>query len=350
MDTNINISTIKKYFSLNEEKLICLTRNKIVTHSHFIINEASICHKISKIPYFSNFFSILEDHDTLNISKMNNNIIEKLNLVDNQKYYLFKYLDKDSTDLIDLIYNSKSVKKLIFDLINSFQHILTALCILNNNNICFFNISPNKIIYRSDLKHKPLLSDFKFSINVNKINYNYFLPFLNGLTDFTFQPFEIHILFYLTNNNMITISYSLIDEFCEIFVENLTILNLFSENYKNAYKANCIETMKKYINLTKRNIIDDILNRNNKWDVYGISMIYLQIFGCINQVFSQKKSFISKIASELSKNIHPDSNKRMTLNQTLDVFNKYLNEENNWKIINEFDNSKLKQLFDEFSK
>jgi hypothetical protein len=149
---------------------------------------------------------------------------------------------------------------------------------------------------------------------------------------------------------MITISYSFIEEFCENFVENLSILKLFSENYKNAYKEQCIETMRKYINLSKNDIIDDILERNNKWDVYGISMLYMQIFGSISRVFSLKGTFISKITIELSKNLHPNSDKRMSLEETVASFNKLLNEQHDWSFVNQLDNSKLEQLFDEFSK
>ena len=92
------------------------------------------------------------------------------------------------------------------------------------------------------------------------------------------------------------------------------------------------------------------MERNKKWDVYGISMIYLQIFGCISRVFSLKGSFISKITLELSKNLHPNSDKRMSLEKTLESFNKLLNEEENWSFVNKLDNSKLEQLFDEFTK
>ena len=141
-----------------------------------------------------------------------------------------------------------------------------------------------------------------------------------------------------------------IDEFCENFLENLTILTLFSENYKKSYKEQCVEIMRKYINLPRKEIIEDILERNDKWDVYGISMLYLQIFGCISRVFSLKGTFISKITLELSKNLHPNSDKRMSLEETLNIFNKYLNEENNWSFVNKLDNSKLEQLFAEFAK
>ena len=326
MDTNINISTINKYFSRNKEKQTSNIRTKIVNYSHFSINEANICHKISKIPYYSNFFTILDDHEALNISQLNENILEKLNPTEDMKYYLFKYSDKNSDDFIDFIYNSKSIKKLIFDIINSFQHILYGLHILNDANICFFNLSPKNI------------------------DYTYISHILNKLEDFTFQPFEIHILYFFVHHHMVTISHSFIDDFCENFVENLNVLRLYSENYKKAYKEQCIETMKKYVNLQRKEIIDDILERNDKWDVYGVSMIYLQIFGCISRVFSLKGTFISKITLELSKNLHPNSDRRMTLEETLNIFNKYLNEENNWDFVNKLDNSKLEELFNDFAK
>lgn len=170
------------------------------------------------------------------------------------------------------------------------------------------------------------------------------------IEDFTYKPIELHILYYFVVHNISTISYSFIEEFCEEFIENVSILRLFSEDYKEKYKEQCMDSMKKYINRPTKDILDDILERNDKWDVYGISMIFIHIFGCISRVFSLKGTFISKITIELMRNLHPDSDKRMTLQETLDIFNTYLNEEMNWNFINHLDNNKLPQLFDEFSK
>jgi hypothetical protein len=108
--------------------------------------------------------------------------------------------------------------------------------------------------------------------------------------------------------------------------------------------------MKKYINHSKEEIIDDILERSDKWDVYGISIIYIQIFGCISRIFSLKGTFISIIILDLSKNIHPDSDNRMTLEETLYKFNMLLNEQENWDFINKLDNNKLNELFNELSR
>jgi hypothetical protein len=352
METNIDILNINKYFSRNREQHNnpLRVRTKIVNYSHFSINEANISYKISQIPYYSNFFSILDDYTVLNISQINENIIEKLNNTENMKYYLFKYCDVNSIDFIDFLYNSTSIKKLIFDIINAFQHLLYGLHLLNENNVCFFDISPKNIIFLENYREKPVLNNFKFSLQLNKLNYTYFSHILNKLEYFTYQPFEIHILFYFVKHHIVTVSHEFIEEFCENYVENLNILRLFSENYKKLYRTQCIETMQKYINLPRKQIIDDILERNNKWDVYGISMIFLLMFGCISRIFSLKVTFMSKIILELIKNLHPDSDKRMTLEETLNIFNKLLNEQEDWKFVNKLDNSKLCQLFDEFGK
>jgi hypothetical protein len=139
------------------------------------------------------------------------------------------------------------------------------------------------------------------------------------------------------------------EELSEYYVNNLHILKLFSENYRQSYKLQCVEFLKRYINIPIQNIINDLLKRNNKWDVFGISMLYIQIFGSISRVFSLKGIFISKITVELSRNLHPNSDKRYTLNETLNIFNKLLNEEEDWDFVNNLDNNKLIRLFDDFS-
>jgi hypothetical protein len=351
METNINILSLNKHFLHNKKDDSSNNyHNKIVNYSHFSINEANICHKIKKIPYYSNFFSILEDYEPLNISELNDDIIEKLKDVNDIQYYLFTYNDKGSYDFIDFLYNSTCIKKLIKDTINSFQHLLYGLHVLNDNNICFFDISSKNIIFLENYREKPVFSNFKFSLHQSNLHYTYISHILNKMDDFTYQPFEIHILYYFIKHKMITISYSFIEEFCEEYINNLTILSLFSENYKNLYKEQCIETMRKYINRPRKEILDDILERNEKWDVYGISILFIHIFGCISRIFSLKGTFISKITMELTKNIHPDSDKRMSLEDTLNMFNSHLNEQKDWSFVNNLDNNKLSLLFDEFSK
>lgn len=351
MEVDINILNINKHFYINKKhNTVTEYRNKIVNHTYFSVNEAKNCRKIKKIPYYSNFFSVLHEYESLNISKLNDDIIEKLKNVNNTEYYLFKYNDKNSIDFIDFLYNFTSIKKLILYNINTFKHLLQGLYLLNDNNICFFDISPKNIRFLSDYREKPVLSNFSFSLNLNKLDITNISYVLNKLEDFTYQPIEIHIIYYFTQNQITSISYSFIEEFCEEFINNLNILRMFSENYKNKYKELCIETLKKYINWSKEEIINDMLERSNKWDVYGISIIFLHIFGCISRFFSLKETFLTKITLQLTKNLNPNPDKRMTLIETLSLFNKYLNEEIDWEYVNNLDNNKLPQLLDELAK
>ena len=350
MDSNINITTINHYFALNQEDNHIKNKKniqKIVEYSSISINEANIANKIKKIPYYTNYFLVLDDYELLNISQLNEHIFEKITIHDNNIFYLFKYLEIDSIDFTDYIYNFTSIKEFIFAIIDSFSPIFTGLHILNQNNICFFDISPKNIVFH---REKPLLNNFQLSLRLNNMDFNYFSNILNKLDDFTYQPLEVHLFFFLLNNDILTITEPFIEDFCKTFVENFNILRLFSENYKKIYKGKCVETMKKYIKRSRNEIIDDILERSDKWDVYGISMIYIQIFGCISRIFSLKGTFISKIILEFSKNLHPDSDNRMTLEETLYKFNMLLNEQEDWGFINTLDNNKLDELFNELSR
>jgi len=359
METNINIVTINKYFNDllennnyedNSNARSFNYRTKIINYSFFSINETRICGKITKIPYYSNYYSILYDYDLLDINQLNENIIEKVKKSDINDYLLFKYDDKNSIDFTEYLYNFNSIKKLIFNMIDTFQHLLKGLCILNEYDICFFNLSPQNIIFLENYRAKPVITNFRFSLNINRLDYTFISKFLTKIDNFTYQPFEVNLLFYFVNNNLKTVSHSFIEEFCEIYIKNLCFLRLFSENYKKKYKEQCIEMIKKYVNKPKKEIVDDILERYDKWDIYGISLIYLQIFGCISQIFSLKGTFISKITLELSKNLHPDSEKRMSLEKTLDLVNRLLCEQNDWNFVNKLYNFKLQQLFDELAK
>jgi hypothetical protein len=178
------------------------------------------------------------------------------------------------------------------------------------------------------------------------LNKSYITNIINKLDDYTYKPLEIHVLFYLIKNDFQTISYSLIEEISEMFVKNLSILNFFSEKYKESYKNSCISVLKKYINQPKNEIIEDILLQTDKWDVFSLSVLYLHIFHNISRVFSLKQTFINKIILELSKNIHPNPVMRSSLENLLDNFDKLFNNNNEWSYISGLSSNMMPTLFD----
>jgi len=323
-------------------------RTKIVNYSPISINEVNICHIIEQIPYYSNFFSIIDEYKPLHISELDYTTIPNLTA----SYYLFTYYDKHSTTFTDHFYNEPTIPKLISDTIDSFQHLLDGLILLHQHNICVFDMSPSNILFLEEYREKPVIRGYHYSLDLRRLNMDYISSILNEIDDFTYKPFEIHVLYYFTTHKINTISYSFIEEFCDEFIDNMSksVLRLFSESYKQSYKQHCVQMLKSYINCPTNQIINDLLERSEKWDVYSISMIYIHLFGCISRVFSLKGTFISSITIQLMKNLHPDSDQRMTLEETLDMFHYSLNEKRDWSFIHCLDHHKLTTLFDEFSK
>ena len=356
MNTNIEISTLMNYFLLDNEKD---TQNidkiaqkkyktKIINQCFYSINEANISEIIKEIPYYSKNYLIIENYDFIDIRQLNDDVLEKLNFdIKDVKYLLFKYKNIKCLPFNEFLFHITTHPKiLIFYLIDIFSYLLQGLIQLNDNNICFFNLSYKNIVFDLDCREKPLLEDFKYSLQLSKLSVSYITNIVKNLTDYRLKPFEVHVLFYLIKNDINTISYSFIDQICEIYIKNLNILGFFSENYKEKYKLACVQSLEKYINKPKNDIILDILEKNDKWDVYSISHLFLHIFGTISQFFSLKGTFINKITMELAKNIHPDPFKRSDLPTLLENFQNLLDGEKDWSFVNHVDSSKMKHFFD----
>jgi hypothetical protein len=277
---------------------------------------------------------------------LNNNIIEKLSLSNDKEILIFKYKNEKLIKFNDFLLNIYNPKLFILHTIETFSYILKSLITLNDNNICFFNLSPQNIFVNLDCGEKPIIQNFQLSLNISKLNELYISNIITKLDDYTHKPIEVHILFYLIKNDISTISYSFIEEITEVFIKKLDVLNLFSDKYKETYKIMCIEYLKKYINKSKSYIIFDILEYYDKWDVYSLSVLYLHIFGNISRVFSLKQNFISKIINELTKNIVPDPSKRNSLESLQQEYEKFLNNENNWSFANNLTFNKMAHLID----
>ena len=270
---------------------------------------------------------------------------------DKIRYLSFNYKITEFIDFNTFLFDFKTIKLLIFTIIESFSNLLNSLSLLNDNNICFFNLCPQNIVFLYECREKPILQNFQYSLQFSKLNESYFSKIIADLDDFyIYKPLEVHVIFYLIKNQLNTISYSFIEEICEIYINNLTVLSFFSDKYIESYKQLCIDSLKKYINKSKSEIIEQLLENIYTWDIFSLSVLYLHIIGNILQIFSLQDTFISKLFMELSKNIHPEPLKRNDLETMRDFYDKLFNEEKCWKYINNLKNNKIIKLFENLQK
>jgi len=357
-EKNTNTNTNTKY------------KKKIKKIDFFLQNEINISEILKKIPYYKINFNLLENYNYIKITSINNKLIyqndtiqtknfekeeneenkenkeNEENKENKEKYILCEYNRCKSIDFATFIFNLPNPKLFIFHILDSYKHLLDILTKINENNVCFFNLSSINIHFHDN--YRPFIKNFEKSIIIKETNI-YFIDYITNIientSDFINKPLEAHVLFYLIKNDEITLSYTLIETICDNYVKQLNILDFFHEIDKNIYKKMCIESLMNYINKPKNSIIIDILKNVNTWDNYSLSILYLHLFCNIIQNFSLKDTFINKLPNILFKNIYPNPLKRETLKNTQKNYDKVFDDFYNWNFVNNISCDKMEQMY-----
>lgn len=350
-NNNIEISNLKKHFlfdSYNEkyadkDKENKKYHQKLVNKQFYSMNELTISKIIKKIQDYSNYFLIVEDYEVVNIGELSGSIVKKLEIENNfdTQIHLYKYTKEQNISFHSFLFQIMKPKHFFSRLLYSFSTILESLFKLQKQNICYFHLSTENIYF---YREKPRLHNFQYSIYTEKLDEEYITQLIKKISNYSNKPFEIHILYYFILNNICTISYSFIEEVCEVFMKNNSILQFFSDKLKESYKNMCIDSLKKYINKPRSFIITEILKSHEKWDVYGVSIIYLHILGHFIRVFSLNQDFFNNLFLEICKNIHPDPEKRGSLQNSIKNLKILLINEPDWGYMNLLDMNKI-ELF-----
>ena len=353
MNKSINIGLISNQIINNRRKVNNTDDNdedqtKITVYDFFSINEIKIGEIIEDIPYYRNYYDIITDYDFIDIGKIGEKIIENVDLDSknkDKKYVVFNYNDEKRIGFSDFLFklpNNTNNKQFVFNILNTYSFLLNSLIKLNDNGVCFFELSTENIVFSS--YSRPFLKSFKNSLIISDLNASYIHNIIKNIDTYTHKPLEVHVLFYLIVNKEETMSLSFIEAISNNYVKNMDVLSLFSQSYKESFEKSCVETLKKYINKPKSAIIADILKYSHYWDNYSLSILYLHIIGNISKFFSLKGTFMNKFTLLLIQNIHPNPLKRETLKKTSENYDK-LFDNSDWGFINDFSSEKMKKLF-----
>ena len=319
--------------------------SSIQVYDFFSINNIQISEILKKIPFYWLYFHLFIDYTFVKLGEMNASYIENYTLItkNNEKHVLFRYKKEDFISFHYFMTHFPNPKLYIFYIIDSYSHLLKNLLLLNNNNVCFFNISYKNIVFNAAFK--PILINFDECLQIDNINKEEYLSkILDKIDSYTLKPLEAHVLFYLIKNNEQTLSYSSIDSICDFFVQNHPIVLLFSLSYKNQLFQTCCNSLKKYINVPKPAIINEIIQYSYTWDNYSLSLLYLYFVCNINKTISLKDCFLTKFYMLLNKNIHPDPKKRETLQNTIDQFNELFETFTDWSFVNGISQENYKKV------
>jgi hypothetical protein len=343
---DINIELAEKYLKthLKLTETTSKYKSSICLYDFFCFNNIKICEKIKEKYNLSSKYHIINSYSSITIGEISEKIYH-YNTNNNNKYVLLEYNNIKQIDFNDFMFNLPNPKLFIFHVLDSYTFLLNSLLNLEQIGICFFSLSTKNIIFCEN--YKPILKNFETSLLIEKCSdINYFCQIIEKIEDYTYKPLEIHVVFYLIKNNENSLSFTDIDSICNNFVKNMSILSLFSQQYRENYYKLSMESLKKYINKPKTEIITEIIKHSATWDNYELSILYLHIIGNITRVFSLKDNFVSKTTGILSKNISPDPTKRDTLIISIEKIDNLYCEFTDWEYINSISKEKMKKLFE----
>jgi serine/threonine protein kinase len=257
--------------------------------------------------------SLLEQCDTVNKDKYKDNneqkyILMEIPYVKNKSFY---------TILIDM-YSSK--KHIIVGLIENFSYLLDSINILLKKHIVHFDIKSENILYNQNT-HLPLILDFGVSINMNKFNYKKIdTHFYTYSPDYYIWCLEIHVINFLLHETKDNLTDKDVKSICMKYVKyNKGLIN-FSEGFKRDYLKACENYLQVYVGMDKKKTIELLVAFYPTWDNYSLSILYLKTFSFMFPNGFHKNSLILYFSQMLLYNIHPNPEKRYTLEETKQKF------------------------------
>ena len=315
--------------------------SRMVKHDFFLHNEMSIYQLISN----HTSFCIFEIAEKITYHKLNTEQYDLTSLfsksLQDSEFYLLKYPKRILYSFREACNANNYINKshYIRFLINSYTKLLQSIDILLKNSIVHNQIHADNICI--DENNDAVITQFGLSMHtiVSNINDKYIRPFFATYEPtYPYWPIDFHVLSYLVTNKMKTISLLHIEQIVEdvisknnLFTRLSSISHVNAESYKQQAKE-AILYLSKYINQPLKHIIEDVFCYKHTWDQYALSVLFLDIL--LEERMDIKNKFIMSFVELLEYNIHMIPSKRMSLNNTLQLFHK-LTYETDIKIFRE---------------
>lgn len=331
MQNEINIQGILCHLCKSENEIKETNETKKVTkikpYTFFTKNEININNILFFLEHKLNRYVTIKKVSKLKINEISENTIKKAEIHKENEYVMIKY-DENEGDYIDGIINflyNKGEKEYITGVVESYFYIIKTISQLQNEGIIYYNFSSDKMKFKDIYNPHCILYDFELSLIEKKIKTNknevieYFKNFIKINQNFTFKPFEVHVLFYLYKMQEEYLSKYKITQIINKYVENMT--NILKEENDCTLRENCDKFMEQFINKNKNDVIIQLINYYKTWDNYSVSILYLHLVENIIQGYKTQMRFMSRFQDILYQNVSQNPNQRMSLEKTISCFN-----------------------------
>jgi len=319
---SIHVDQIPFFLCSNQKQIHSCEKNNNALQTSFCViyddsckNVIRISQIIQKINKYQDYFWIPEKVENVELKTPHESKPNQYN-----SHVLLTYPENQVEEISfsAFLLQNKSTRHFLFYLQDSYRILLQSLKKLEDHHICYFGMESKKIVFRQSM---PILKDFHSSFHTHDANRTKkIMQIIELLNNFSYQPLEVHTLYYLVKNKSQTLSYSQIVEISAHYVKSMPIFSLFDELYRKKYEEKCVECLKKYVNQDQSYIVDELTSSFKSWDQYALTVLYLHLVGkAINQ-YSLKNTFLNGWIKMLIKQLNPEPGERYDLENSMKKF------------------------------
>ena len=297
----------------------------------FSIHEIEISQRILQIPNYSQHFNPILKNSYVNLAEIDEDLFERCEEIsqnhnpnhNQNRNLIVKQLNiENNPTFFDVFYlnQREPKKKRLLNIINSYNHLLKTIKILNTNQLTNLDFHPTAIVFRDNL---PILTNLSRFFHLPTINQerksNLFSKYQRKNV---FLPPEAHLICYLCETDTASVSLANIEDICEDSAHRAASLNCFEKPFLEQYKESTRFSLQSFVNKSKDAIISDILKQSITWNNYGISILFLVLLR--DSFGTPQNQFISNFSQLLKQNIDPLPENRLSIEKNISLFNDIL--------------------------
>ena len=336
-----------KHLEGNREK-IC-KKNKIeekysvsvVPVDFFSLNEIEISQRILKLQNYSQYFNPILKNSYVNVGEINDECFDTLEkITEKQDRLMIKRLNiENNPTFYQVFYDSMretNPRIYVLNLINSYKSLLESLKTLESAKLVNLNFHPSTLVYKEESLVFTDFSNFFHLPTMNKERISNL--FSNYTPKNVFLPPEVHLICFLIDNKLDSLSFSSIEEIVRETGARVGSLNCFTKAFIEQYKETTHFSLQSFINKPKTLIIQEILLESPTWNNYGLSILFIVLLRDIFRPLHgfPKNKFISQFSQLLTQGIHPIHFKRPIPMQNISLFNDILYNTDKQEFLNLF--------------
>lgn len=336
------------------------TISKIQEKNETSENEIAIGKQIIDIPNYEKHFAPIIESCEVDISNFESSELNKCNFIKNNKNknqsLIFQmnripYVGKRHLNnyFLELLENKKYVEKFSGEFMNIFLEITNNYRILNEeHSIIHMDVKSNNIMINE--KKNPMIIDFGLSFNKKELledKTNLELVFFADEPYYAFWCFDIYVINFALETILIDprtkeikdlpVNLEQLKDCTNIYFEkNIGLENILTPQEKNTMKENHFNYLKKICNLNNekeinnvmwKQIINILIEKANTWDMYGLTVCYLEFFkNLMLKECVEKIQYLCNFKELLKKNIMSTPDERATPAKIIESLNKNMQQ------------------------